>query len=70
MFFALIDWLLFAVRFGVVWCDLGWLAVSKADLEGAIKVVFMIVGKMAEDRGLSKYQVRSKADAQSSLALD
>ncbi|CAM9681051.1 unnamed protein product, partial [Ectocarpus sp. 4 AP-2014] len=28
----------------------------QADLEGAIKVVFLIVGKMAEDRGLSKYQ--------------
>ncbi|CBJ29907.1 expressed unknown protein [Ectocarpus siliculosus] len=29
---------------------------ASADLEGAIKVVFLIVGKMAEDRGLSKYQ--------------
>ena len=28
----------------------------KADLESAIKVMFLIVGKMAEDRGLSKYQ--------------
>lgn len=30
---------------------------KQGDLEGAIKVVIMIVGKMAEDRGLSKYQV-------------
>lgn len=37
--------------------DDGCLAL-KADLEGAIKVVFLIVGKMAEDRGLSKYQAR------------
>lgn len=29
---------------------------TKADLESAIKVMFLIVGKMAEDRGLSKYQ--------------
>lgn len=29
---------------------------EQGDLEGAIKVVLMIVGKMAEDRGLSKYQ--------------
>lgn len=29
---------------------------AQGDLEGAIKVVALIVGKMAEDRGLSKYQ--------------
>lgn len=33
---------------------------DKADLESAIKVVFLIVAKMAEDRGLSKYQVNSR----------
>lgn len=35
--------------------------VVQGDLEGAIKVVIMIVGKMAEDRGLSKYQASGGA---------
>lgn len=30
----------------------------QGDLEGVIQVVSLIVGKMAEDRGLSKYQAR------------